>query len=180
MEFLCDTTRAAANLILQGVTQRFPEIRWILSHSGGFLPYIAHRLSMADNLEEYQANIPLGALHYVRQFYYDTALSPSRFSQVALKALVPPNHILFGSDFPFAPAAITRVQCNTLKNADLWDAGIQYGINRGHALDLFPDYQLADEHVTADPIFVNESIRAQLSRGMAAFTASMAESFRNK
>lgn len=38
IEFLCDTTCAALNLILTGMVERFPHICWILAHAGGFLP----------------------------------------------------------------------------------------------------------------------------------------------
>jgi len=41
VEFLCDTTRAAVNLIFSGTMERYPQIKWILAHAGGFLPYIA-------------------------------------------------------------------------------------------------------------------------------------------
>lgn len=47
IEFLCDTTRAATNLIVSGTIERHPNISWILAHSGGFLPYIAWRLSLS-------------------------------------------------------------------------------------------------------------------------------------
>lgn len=179
LEFLCDTTRAAVNLMLQGVTERYPNIRWILSHSGGFLPYIAHRLTQADSTEQYAEAIPKGVLHYVKQFYYDTALSPSRYSQVALKALVSPQHILFGSDFPFAPAPVTKLQCNTLKSLDLWDPSTRYGINRGHALSLFPEYRLTNEKMTPEPIFEDHSLLAKWSRQIAEPAARIAERLRN-
>jgi hypothetical protein len=50
VEFVCDTTRAATNLILTGTLEKYPRIRWILAHAGGFLPFIAWRLSLASGL----------------------------------------------------------------------------------------------------------------------------------
>jgi len=140
VEFLCDTTRAATNLILSGTLARYPDIRWILSHAGGFLPFIAWRVALADNFPHFQANAPEGVLTYVRRFYYDTALSPSPFAMAALKALVDPSHILFGSDFPFAPAPLIGLEVAAMGDLQTFDAATKAGIDRGHALSLFPRF----------------------------------------
>lgn len=179
LEFLCDTTRAATNLILSGTLERYPNINWILSHSGGFLPYIAWRLTLAEQMPVYAEHIPQGVMHYVRRFYYDTALSPSRYSQVALKALVEPEQILFGSDFPFAPAALTRVQCNTMEQLEFWNGEQRYGINRGHALKLFPHYRLDNEQMTANPI-QDRNLTTRLQSAKAETVARLAERMRNR
>ena len=42
--FLFDTTVAAAHLVFSGVAERFPNIKWVLSHLGGAIPYLAERL----------------------------------------------------------------------------------------------------------------------------------------
>ena len=42
--FLFDTTLAAAKLVFAGVPERYPRIKWVLSHLGGAIPYLAERL----------------------------------------------------------------------------------------------------------------------------------------
>ena len=42
-DFLLDTTRAAYLLVSNGILARYPNIRFILSHAGGFVPYASHR-----------------------------------------------------------------------------------------------------------------------------------------
>ncbi len=42
--FLFDTTLAAAHLVLAGVPERFPRIKWALCHLGGTIPYLVERL----------------------------------------------------------------------------------------------------------------------------------------
>lgn len=140
VEFLCDTTRAATNLIFSGAMERYPDIRWILSHAGGFLPFIAWRLSLAMGIPPLAQNMPQGVLNYVKRFYYDTALSPSPFAMAALKELVEPDHILFGSDFPFAPAIVTDMETKALAELKMFDEATKAGIDRAHALKLFPKY----------------------------------------
>ncbi|MGL4317617.1 MAG: amidohydrolase family protein [Pseudomonas sp.] len=179
IEFLCDTTRAATNLILSGTQEKYPNTRWILAHAGGFLPYVAGRLA-ATSIPDLQSKAPRGVMHYIQRFYFDTALSPSRYSMAALRELVDPSHILFGSDFPFAPAPVTALQCRTLAESDLFAEPVQYGIARGHALELFPQYRLADEVATAQPIFAGESVGERVKRAMTGPMASLGERMRNR
>lgn len=179
IEFLCDTTRAAVNLILTGTQEKYPHTRWILAHAGGFLPFVAGRLSAVD-LGDLQRHVPQGVQHYIERFYFDTALSPSRYSMVALKELVDPSHILFGSDFPFAPAPATALQCRTLDTCDVFAEPTRYGIARGHALELFPQYRRPDEVVTASPIFKDESMAGRLRRAMTRPMSALAESMRDR
>ncbi|MEK8174102.1 amidohydrolase family protein [Streptomyces sp. M19] len=44
-DFVFDTTRTALNMVLGGVMSRYPNVKVILSHGGGFLPYAAYRFS---------------------------------------------------------------------------------------------------------------------------------------
>lgn len=166
VEFLCDTTRAAANLILSGTMERYPNIRWILSHAGGFLPFIAWRLSLANALPQFAASAPQGVLTYLRRFYFDTALSSSPFAMAALKELVDPSHILFGSDFPFAPAIVTGMEVAALKELAVFDRAAKAGIDRGHALSLFPKYAQSQEPVVpADRPQAGNWLRNRAARG---------------
>lgn len=137
--------RAATNLILSGTLERYSNIRWILSHAGGFLPYVAWRLSLANALPQYARQVPQGVLTHIRNFYFDTALSPSPFAMAALRELVDPSHILFGSDFPFAPAIVTGMQVKALGDLAIFNETTKEGINRGHALKLFPKYAVDGE-----------------------------------
>ena len=180
IEFLCDTTRAAVNLILTGTLERYPRIRWILAHGGGFLPYVAWRVSLANALPQFQDKAPQGVMHYLKRFYFDTALSPSRYSMAALKALVDPSHILFGSDFPFAPAPLTTLQCQTLEENPLWSAQQLYGIHRGHALSLFPRYRQEGEVVQPAPIYSGESFTNRLKRNLARPVGAFVERVRSR
>src|SRR5436309_15071955 len=42
--FLMDTTLAAAKLVFAGIPEKYPNIKWVLSHLGGAIPYLAERL----------------------------------------------------------------------------------------------------------------------------------------
>jgi predicted TIM-barrel fold metal-dependent hydrolase len=180
LELPCDTTRAAVNLILTGTVERYPRVRWILAHAGGFLPYVAWRASLTNAVPEFGERAPEGVLTYVRRFYYETALAPSACSMAALRELVEPSHILFGSDYPFAPPPIVALECQTLERATGWPDAVKYGIDRGHALRLFPQYRGEGEVVTPAPIYRSESPRGRARRAMAKPLAALAERMRNR
>lgn len=93
-----------------------------------------------------------------QEVLYDTALSKSRYSVVVLKELVDPTHILFGSDFPFAPATLLSMECRTISEVRLWSDKEQYGIDRGHALNLFPKSMVSLETIAPKPVFEKDSI----------------------
>lgn len=180
IEFLCDTTRAAVNLMLTGTLDKYPRIRWILAHGGGFLPYVASRVGAAGLLAQWREQFPLGVAEAIKRFYFDTALSPSRYSMAALKALVDPSHIVFGSDFPFAPAPVTALQCQTLEQNPLWSAEQLYGIHRGNALALLPQYRQANEQRVALPIFIDEPVAGRIKRSLAGPMGAAVESIRSR
>jgi aminocarboxymuconate-semialdehyde decarboxylase len=98
--FLFDTTLAAGSLVFSGVVERFPRIRWVLTHMGGAIPYLAERFDRGYRaFEECRANITRPPTEYLRQFYYDTV----NFNPDAVRLAITfagADHILAGSDYP--------------------------------------------------------------------------------
>lgn len=98
--FLFDTTLAAEKLVFGGVAERFPKIKWVLSHLGGAIPYIAERADRGFHaFKECRVNIQRPPSEYLKNFYYDTV----NFDPFALKLAIDfagVDHILAGSDYP--------------------------------------------------------------------------------
>ncbi len=139
MEFLFDTTRAAANLIFTRTLDRYPRIRFILAHAGGTLPYIGWRMAMSPLIDpRLAAFTPDDVLDRLGRFWYDTALSagPAHFG--ALDAIARPERILFGSDWPYAPETVTRHTVAALEDSQRFTPERQREIARDNALALFP------------------------------------------
>jgi aminocarboxymuconate-semialdehyde decarboxylase len=104
--FLFDTTVAAAHLVFAGVHERFPQIRWVASHLGGALPYLAERLDRGyEAFPECRANISKPPSEYLRSWYYDTVNFDPRALELAMK-FAGAGHILAGSDYPHAIGSI--------------------------------------------------------------------------
>jgi len=102
MDVCFDTTRTAYSLVLKGQTEKYPDIRFILAHAGGTLPYIVARVAGAAAFCRLGRAIPKGLDYYLREFYYDTALSAAPCALSSLHSLVDSSRILFGSDYIFA------------------------------------------------------------------------------
>ena len=100
LDFPFDTTRTAVDLVVHGVFDRHPDLRVILSHAGGFLPYAASRFSAAAMFNP--GTTPESIQAGLRKFYFDTALSATPTSLPSLLAFAEPGHIFYGSDFPYA------------------------------------------------------------------------------
>ncbi len=137
-EFVFDTSRAIANLIWQGVAERYPDIRFIFSHAGGTAPYLAGRWALLDGSPQAQENAPKGFLHYLRNFFYDTALSGSTPALSALTKLVPAEQILFGSDYPFAPPPVSKAAWAGVTTFDGLSEAERSRIAFTNAAELFP------------------------------------------
>jgi len=150
-DFLLETVRAATGLVLSGVLEKYDGIRWILAHAGGFLPYVGHRILLTMLREEpklRQAKAMVDRkresakrLDLLRRFYFDVALSSSPTAMPSLLAFADPTRVLFGSDYPFAPAPAVRFMRQEYEDVAL-DADVRAAIDRCNAYALFP--RLAD------------------------------------
>ncbi len=138
IEFVFETTRAVATLLFTGTLERCPDLRLILPHAGGTVPYIALRLSLGQFWPGLQEHVPRGVLAYLQRFYYDTAVSAAPFALRSLQELVDDSHILFASDYPFAPELATVATIGGLEGYDGFDAAVLASVYRGNALGLFP------------------------------------------
>ena len=135
IEFATDTTRTVTSLIFgqAGSAFRFPDIRWIWSHSGGTLPFLTGRLVRLA-LERKDARMPDGPLPILRKYNYEIAQGNTAPQLAALMKLVPISQVLFGTDFPYRDAkeAGDGLQAYGFSDADL------LAIDRGNAVKLMP------------------------------------------
>jgi len=137
-EFLADTTRAVLNLTLSGTLHRYPNIRWILAHAGGAIPSQAWRWALADRLPIMKKNAPNGVLTYIRQLYFDTALSPSPYAMRPVLDLAGQKHIVFGSDFPYVHGDVLDFEIQQLDQLEVFDEATRSMVAKQNALELFP------------------------------------------
>jgi aminocarboxymuconate-semialdehyde decarboxylase len=118
--FLMDTTLAASKLVFTGVVERHPNIKWVLTHMGGAIPYLAERLdrgyrAFAD-CRQYISKPPS---EYLKTFYYDTVNFNPDAVEFAIK-FAGPEHILAGSDYPHQIGSIP-LMIDTIRGLNVRD-----------------------------------------------------------
>jgi aminocarboxymuconate-semialdehyde decarboxylase len=108
--FLMDTTLAAAKLVFAGVPERYPNIKWVLSHLGGAIPYLAERLDRGwEAFPDCRADIQRRPSEYLRQFYYDTV----NFDPIAVRLAVDfagADRVMAASDYPHQIGSIPKMK----------------------------------------------------------------------
>ena len=134
MEYATDTSRAIVGVAFSGDAAMFPDIRFIWSHAGGSLPFLAGRIDAAS--AGAQDRLPDGFLEQARRFYYDTAGAVNRGALVSLLELVESDHILFGTDFP--PGGTIQGTSDALRSLQLFNEGDLRAIERDNAVRLIP------------------------------------------
>ena len=76
IDFTADTTRAVAQLHYGNTFARTPNVKYIFSHAGGTVPYLATRFSIVDEMNIIPGGEERGtAADTLRRLYWDTALS---------------------------------------------------------------------------------------------------------
>ncbi|HEX9037880.1 MAG TPA: amidohydrolase family protein [Ktedonobacterales bacterium] len=160
LEFVFDTTRAVANLVISGALKQFTDVKILLSHAGGTVPYIAHKIVSGalvamlggqvsasapgippEQADAFRSMFTDDILSQLRGLYYDTALSANVNAFSSLQQLVPTSQILLGTDYPFAPEIESGTTVRRLERlASLSDSDRQ-AITTDNALALFPRLQ---------------------------------------
>ena len=129
VEYATDSTRTIGQLVISGSAAKFPDIRWIFSHSGGTLPFLTGRFIRLA--QERKLPDPLPAF---RRFHYELAQGNTPGQIAALLKMVPLSQVLYGTDYPFRGGAEV--------NAGIADWGFNAAdlrsIERDTAMTLIP------------------------------------------
>ena len=130
-----DTTRTIVSLLLSGSFARQRDIKWLFSHAGGTIPFLAGRI---EAFYEQRARAsggfaPDGIEAELRRLWYDTANATHPAAMAALIKLVPVSQITYGTDYPYFPLD----QINSLRQFGLPQSDLD-AIASGNAARLVP------------------------------------------
>ena len=134
LEYSTDTTRAIMGVAFSGDALRYPDIRFIWSHAGGTVPFLAERIERAARASH--AALPDGFKAALRRFHYDTAGASNRGALISLQQLVSARQIVFGTDFP--PGATAAATAKSLVDTGLFSGDDLRAIERDNAVRLLP------------------------------------------
>jgi len=108
--FPFDTTLAAAKLVFSGTVARFPRVRWVLSHLGGAVPYLAERLDRGYRaFPECRVHIDRPPSDYLRGFHYDTVNYDTGSLSLAA-SFAGAERLLAGSDYPHRIGSLAQMR----------------------------------------------------------------------
>ncbi|HWM11433.1 MAG TPA: amidohydrolase family protein [Solirubrobacteraceae bacterium] len=105
-----ETFGAAGRLIVGGVLDRHPGLRFLLVHGGGSFPYQLGRLAHAYGArEDTRAVAKRDPREYLEHFLFDTVVFEERALEY-LVAFAGDEQVLFGTDLPFDMADLSALQ----------------------------------------------------------------------
>ena len=115
-EYLSETTRTVANMITRNIPARYPNIKFVIPHCGAYLPLAIVR--MKSLYPVMKANGLVGEIDFDRclaSFYYDLAGSHSPEVIKMMFTVTTPDHILYGSDYPYVADPVLKAQLERMK-----------------------------------------------------------------
>lgn len=106
--FPFDTTLAVARMCFDGMLKDFPDIKWIVGHAGGAVPFLMERMDSGyRDFAETKTKIDQLPSYYLKRLYYDTVtFSPHNLNM--LRDMVGADHMLMGSDYPHLLGSIEK------------------------------------------------------------------------
>ena len=111
LAWVYDTSVAVLSLISNGVFDQCPELRVLHPHTGGVIPFITGRirgaLSVPRTMREYTLERSVDE-YLSTNVYVDIAAGASPAMLALAVETYGPDHILFGSDYPFFPRSKYR------------------------------------------------------------------------
>ena len=113
---------AVVRLVMGGVLEKFPHLKFIVSHLGGAIPYLAERIQNCyEAYPECQKNLPGSPKDTLRRFSYDTV----SFFEPALMcayAFAGAGQLILGSDYPHVigdiQEAVTSIEALNIPDSE--------------------------------------------------------------
>ncbi len=141
LEFLFDTTRTVADLVITGRLQQYPNIPWIFTHGGGALPLLTQRMELfrLGGLTSVDNEDPVGPIpEQVGRLWFDMAGTPFPYQIPAMTAAFGSQRLVYGSDYCFTPSIGVTIQIDSIDAAPQPDGDTWRGLTTRNAQRLFP------------------------------------------
>jgi aminocarboxymuconate-semialdehyde decarboxylase len=132
--FPFDTSLAVARMCYDGMFAEFPDIKWIIGHLGGAVPYLMERMDNGyRDFPECRAKIDQLPSFYLKRLHYDT-VSFSPHTLMMVRNMVGADHMVMGSDYPHLLGSIDRA-VSSIEGLDIGEEEKEQ-IFSGTALDV--------------------------------------------
>jgi len=132
--FMFDTTLAVARMCFDGMFRDFPDIRWIVGHLGGSVPYLMERMDNGwRDFPECRAKIDELPSVYLKRLYYDT-VNFNLHMLMMVRNMIGADHMVLGSDYPHLLGSIDRA-VSSIRDLDITETE-RAKIFSGNALSI--------------------------------------------
>ncbi len=116
-EYLSETTRAVANMISRNVLARYPNLKVIVPHCGAYLPIAIPRMkSLTPVMQQAKLIEEIDWERNLASLYYDLAGSHSPEAIQLLLTITSPDHLLYGSDYPYVAPQMLMESLKRMKD----------------------------------------------------------------
>jgi aminocarboxymuconate-semialdehyde decarboxylase len=139
LDYPVDTSRAIAKLHYSNTFARTPDVKYVFSHAGGTIPFVASRFAIVDQMNVIPGAPERGAFaDSLPRLYWDTASSFSDPVLHMLRSVTGLGNVVFGTDYPYPRDAISIAGLRQVQNTAELDDGERRGVLGGSAARLIP------------------------------------------
>jgi predicted TIM-barrel fold metal-dependent hydrolase len=134
-----ETTLAMGRLVYSGMLDKYPNLKIVTHHCGGFVPYQANRISAILERNEMRSGLKPSRyfrkrpVDYYKMLYGDTACYGNTSALMCGFAFFGADHILFGTDMPWDSQDGQRLIRDTIQSVKEMD------ISKGDKKKIFED-----------------------------------------
>ena len=115
-EYPAETTRAVVNMMANNVMVRYPRLKIVIPHCGSFLPLAVPRIkSILPAMVRQGYMQPIDLEGNLSRLYYDLAGNPTAEVIRSLLTITQPEHILYGSDYPYLSDRVLKANLQRLR-----------------------------------------------------------------
>ena len=123
-----ETAAAMTRLVFSGVFEKFPNLKFIVHHAGGMVPFLEERIIGAyDHAEmhrraKFKNGLTQAPIDYFKKsFYYDTAIYGNYAALMCTRTFCSADQMLFGTDFPYDSQFGERYTRQTIEAIEAMD-----------------------------------------------------------
>ncbi|MBQ8036198.1 MAG: amidohydrolase family protein [Proteobacteria bacterium] len=115
-EYLAETTRAVANMITRDVLARYGNVKIVVPHCGAYLPLALPRMKAIHPVVQNAGMVEdIRWEENLSRLYYDLAGAASVQAIKMMLSITTPDHILYGSDYPYGKPGVLSANLQKLK-----------------------------------------------------------------
>lgn len=139
LDYPADTSRAIAKLHYSNTFARTPDVKYIFSHAGGTIPYVASRFGIVDAMDVIPGADERGPFaETVKRLHWDTASAFDDHILHLLRSVAGLDNVVFGSDYPYPHNEISIGGLRSLEHTSELADGERRALLSGTATRLIP------------------------------------------